>query len=105
MNSGNLTSVHGVNDEKIKKINNFKSYLNILKSEKIILDQEKRRSLIINKMNSICNARRLKNYFNEKLIDEVVNLVEKKAEEIEKNNLNNFYHPFSNFSHLYKHEN
>ena len=77
MNSGNLTSVHGVNDEKIKKINNFKSYLNILKSQDIILDQEKRKTLIINKMNNICNLRKLKSNFNEKLIDEVVNLVEK----------------------------
>jgi len=77
MSSGNLTSVHGVNDEKIKKINNFKSYLNILKSQDIILDQEKRKTLIINKMNNICNLRKLKSNFNEKLIDEVVNLVEK----------------------------
>jgi len=32
---------------------------------------------IIKKMNSICNAKKLRNHFNEKLIDEVVNLVEK----------------------------
>ena len=57
--------------------NPVKSYLNILKSQNIILDQEKRRSLIIKKMTSICNNRRLKNNFNEKLVDEVVNLVEK----------------------------
>ena len=77
LKSGNLTSIDGVNDEKIKKISNFKDYLYILKSQNIILDQEKRRSLIINKMNSICHNRKLKNNFNEKLIEEVVNLVEK----------------------------
>jgi len=77
LKSGNLTSIDGANDEKIKKINNFKNYLDILKSQNIILDQEKRRSLIISKMNSICNKRKLKNNFNEKLVDEVVNLVEK----------------------------
>ena len=77
LKSGNLTFIDGANDEKIKKINNFKNYLDILKSQNIILDQEKRRSLIINKMNSICNSRKLKNNFNEKLVDEVVNLVEK----------------------------
>ena len=77
LKSGNLTSVEGSYDDKIIKINNFKSYLNILKSQNIILDQEKRRSLIIKKMTSICNNRRLKNNFNEKLVDEVVNLVEK----------------------------
>ena len=77
LKSGNLTSIDGVNDKKLKKINNFKSYLNILKSQDIILDQEKRKSLIINKMNNICNVRKLKSNFNEKLVEEVVNLVEK----------------------------
>jgi len=77
LRSANLTFVEGVRDEKTKKINNFKSYLNILKSQNIILDQEKRKSLIISKMNNICNARKLKSNFNEKLVDEVVNLVEK----------------------------
>ena len=77
LQSGNLTSIDESSDEKVKKINNFKSYTNILKSQDIILDQEKRKSLIISKMNNICNARKLKNNFNEKLIEEVVNLVEK----------------------------
>ena len=61
-----------------KKVNNFKSYLSILKSQNIILDQEKRKaSIIVRKFNNICNSRKLKNHFNEKLIEEVVNLVEK----------------------------
>jgi len=77
LKSENLTSIEGVNDEKLKKINNFKSYLNILKSQDIILDQEQRKSLIISKMNNICNARKLKSNFNEKLVEEVANLVEK----------------------------
>ena len=77
LQSGNLTLVEGINDEKIKKINNFGTYLNILKSQNIILDQEKRKSFVINKMNSICNVRKLKNHFDEKLIEEVVNLIEK----------------------------
>ena len=75
--SGNLISIDGSNKDKIKKISNFKSYLSVLKSENIILDQEKRKSLVIKKMSSICNKRKLKNFFNEKLIEEVVNLVEK----------------------------
>ena len=77
LRSGNLTFIDGANDEKVKKINNFKAYLNILESQDIILDQEKRKSLIMSKMNNICNVRKLKNNFNEKLVDEVVNLVEK----------------------------
>ena len=77
LQSGNLTSLDGANDEIVKKINNFKTYLNILKSQNIILDHEKRRNIVIKKMNSICNAKKLRNHFNEKLIEEVVNLVEK----------------------------
>ena len=77
LQSSNLTSIDGANDDKIKKINSFKSYLSILKSQNIILDQEKRKNIIVKKMNNICNARNLKNNFNEKLIEEVVNLVEK----------------------------
>ena len=77
LKSGNLTSIDGTNEDKIKKISSFKSYLNILKSQNIILDQEKRKNIVIKKMNSICNTRQLKNNFNEKLIEEVINLVEK----------------------------
>ena len=77
LKSGNLTSIDGTNEDKIKKISSFKSYLNILESQNIILDQEKRKDIVIKKMNSICNTRQLKNNFNEKLIEEVINLVEK----------------------------
>ena len=76
LQSSNLTSIDETNDDKIKKINSFKSYLSILKSQNIILDQEKRKNIIVKKMNNICNARNLKNNFNEKLMEEVVNLVE-----------------------------
>lgn len=77
LQSSDLTLVDGTNEDKIKKINSFKSYLSILKSQNIILDQEKRKNIMVRKMNNICNARKLKNNFNEKLIEEVVNLVEK----------------------------
>ena len=77
LQSGNLTSIDEANDEVIKKINNFKTYLNILKSQNIILDHEKRKNIVIKKMNSICNTKQLRNHFNEKLIEEVINLVEK----------------------------
>ena len=75
--SSDLISIDTQNEDKTKKINNFKSYLNTLKTQDIILDQEKRKKLIINKMGKICALKNLKNNFNEKLIEEVVNLVEK----------------------------
>jgi len=77
LQSNNLTFVDETNGEKQKKVNNFESYLSILKSQNIVLDQEKRKTLIVSKFNNICNSRKLKNHFNEKLIEEVVNLVEK----------------------------
>ena len=66
-----------IDDEKFKKINNYKSYLSILTSEKIILDHEKRKDLIEKKMNNICVSKGLQKVTNDKLLDEVVNLVEK----------------------------
>jgi len=62
-------------EEKQIKVKNFKSYLNQLKLNNIILDQAKRRNIIISKFNKICNSRKLKNNFNEKLVEEVSNLV------------------------------
>ena len=76
LKSGNLTNIEGLKEEKLIKIKNYKSYLKILKSQNIILDQEKRKNLVIKKMNSICKQRNMKNNFNSALIEEVVNLVE-----------------------------
>jgi glycyl-tRNA synthetase beta chain len=77
LQSGNFTSIDGENEEIVKRVSDFKSYLSVLKSANIILDQEIRRNIIIKKMNTICNSKKLKNNFNEKLLEEVINLVEK----------------------------
>ena len=76
LQSQNLTFMDETNEEKQKKVSDFNSYLNILKSQNIVLDQEKRKITIIKKFNNICSTRKLKNNFSEKLIEEVVNLVE-----------------------------
>ena len=77
LKSGDQTFYEEVNEDKFKKINSFKSYLKFLKSQNIVLDQEKRKNIILKKMNQICASKNLKNNFNEKLIEEVTNLVEK----------------------------
>ena len=77
LQSSNLTLIDGANDEKIKKVNNFESYLHCLKLQNIILDQEKRKKIVLKKMNSICNLRKLDTNFSEKLLEEVINLVER----------------------------
>ena len=76
LQSGNETLIDGKSEDKIKKINNYKSYMAILNSQNLILDQAKRKNIIIKKMNSICNSKNLKKNFNEKLLEEIVNLVE-----------------------------
>ena len=43
--------------DRLKKVTNFQSYLNFLKSEGIVLDQEKRKNIIMNKMKTICNSK------------------------------------------------
>ena len=76
LKSDNITVVGAGSEEKSKKVNSFKVYLNILKSQNIVLDQEKRKSTVINKMNAICDSKRFIKNFGEKLIEEVINLVE-----------------------------
>ena len=77
LKSHDLTFSDDINSGGQRKIGNYKSYLNVLRSQKIVLDQEKRKKIIIKKFNNICNSKKLKNHFNERLIEEVVNLVEK----------------------------
>ncbi len=77
LQSGNLTFADEIDEEEQKKVNSFNSYLSILKSQNIVLDQEKRKEIIVRKFNNICNSKKLKKFFNQRLIEEVVNLVEK----------------------------
>jgi len=77
LKSNNLITMGDDDNNIFKKVNNFNSYLSLLKSQDIVLDQEKRKSLILSKMKNICINKNLKNSFNEKLLEEVVNLVEK----------------------------
>ncbi len=77
LHSSNVTFFDGESEEKSKKVTDFQYYLEFLKSQNIILDHEERKKNILKKMNSICESRKLKSDFNNKLIEEVVNLVEK----------------------------
>ena len=58
------------------KIKDFNSYQKFLKSKKIIIDQEKRKKIIIDKFNKFCESRNLQKNYNERLMNEVTNLVE-----------------------------
>jgi glycyl-tRNA synthetase beta chain len=76
-----LTSIDGVVIvenfiNKIKKIKNFKDYESLLKINKIFLKQEDRKNNIIKKFQSICKKKSYLENFNERLIEEVVNITE-----------------------------
>ncbi len=64
-------------EEKTKVFNNFKSYNSYFKSMGIIIDQDKRKSFIKNELIKLSNKKNLKINFNEKLLDEITNIVEK----------------------------
>ncbi len=77
LKSGNIILLGDLNDEKQKKVDNFQHYLTLLKSQNIILNHEERKNFILKKFSKICISQKLKNEFDDKLVDEVVNLVEK----------------------------
>jgi len=77
LKSGNSTFANEIMEEDQKVIKNFKSYLKLLESKKIILDQEMRKKIIQSKIEKICKIKNLKKRLDEKLLDEVVDLVEK----------------------------
>jgi glycyl-tRNA synthetase beta chain len=62
--------------DKIKKVKNFKEYVSQLKINKILLNQEDRKNNIIKKFQSICKSKSYLENFNEKLMEEVVNITE-----------------------------
>tara|TARA_B100000700_G_scaffold154580_1_gene171559 strand:- start:2277 stop:4343 length:2067 start_codon:yes stop_codon:yes gene_type:complete len=77
LKSADQIQVEGSKGNISKKVNNFQSYKLLLKTQNIILDHNKRKEIIVKKMENICKTKNLKNKFNEKLIEDVVNLVEK----------------------------
>ena len=62
--------------DKVKKVKIFKEYESQLKANKIFLKQEDRKNNIIKKFQSICKTKSYLENFNEKLMEEVVNITE-----------------------------
>ena len=77
LKSTNQIQIEGSKGAIFKKVNNFASYHSLLRLQNIVLDQEKRKVMILKKMENICKSKNLKSKFNQKLIEDVVNLVEK----------------------------
>ena len=76
LKSGNSTFLDKTLEENKVVINDFKSYLKLLSKKNIILDQKIRKDFIIKNINKISKSKKIKTVINEKLIEEVNDLVE-----------------------------
>ena len=63
-------------DIKFKKVKNFDEYQKFLKANKIILNQDERKKKILKRFEGICKIKNYKENFNNRLLEEVVNIVE-----------------------------
>ena len=75
--SSNIIYLDGPYEEKEIKIKNASHYIETLKKNKIILNQEDRKFIISENLKKILKKNNCHEELNSKLLDEVVNLVEK----------------------------
>ncbi len=79
INSSNKTFIDKSLEEGMKIFKDFNSYLKFFRQKGILIDQDLRKKIIQNKINEIINKKNLKIEQNDRLIDEIVNIVEKPA--------------------------
>ncbi len=77
LKSSNSTIVDKNFEDKTKSFNNFKSYRNYFKKSQVLIDQNIRKEFIKKELLNISNKKNLFLEINEKLLDEVTNLVNK----------------------------
>jgi len=77
LQSSNFTFVDKDFEDKTKIFNNFKIYIDYFKKSKVIIDQNKRKKLIETQLSKISKKKNLTVEVNNKLLDEVTNLVNK----------------------------
>ncbi len=58
------------------KIKNFNDYKKILKKNQIIFDHEERKKIILNKFKNTCQKKKLSEVFNNKTLEDVINIVD-----------------------------
>ena len=75
LKSNNFTSIDKDFEEKIKSFKNFKIYFNYFKKNQVVIDQKKRKNLIENQLLKASKRKGLKIEINEKLLEEVTDLV------------------------------
>ena len=76
LKSKNNTVIETDLKTKSKIIKNFAEYNSFLTKNKIILDHVERKKKILSNFKKICTSKNLKDFFNENLLEEVVNIVD-----------------------------
>ncbi len=77
LQSSNKTFIDKDLEDEVKSFNDFKSYIKFFKQKGLIIDQNKRKEFIIKEINKVTNQKKIHINFNEKLIEEITNIVEK----------------------------
>ena len=77
LESNNLTFSDSSTEDSTNVIKSYKDYLKLLKENKIILDHNIRKKIILNQINKIIKSKDVYVKISDKLLDEVINLVEK----------------------------
>jgi len=77
LHSSNKTFTDKDLEDEVKSFNDFKSYIKFFKQKGVTIDQDKRKEFIIKEINKATNQKKIHIKVNEKLIDEIINIVEK----------------------------
>ena len=77
LHSSNKTFTDKDLEDEVKCFNDFKSYIKFFKQKGVTIDQDKRKEFIIKEINKATNQKKIHINVNEKLIDEIINIVEK----------------------------
>ena len=77
LQSSNKTFTDKDLEDEVKSFDDFKSYIKFFKQKGVTIDQNKRKESIIKEINKATNQKKIHINVNEKLIDEIINIVEK----------------------------
>ncbi len=77
LQSSNKTFTDKDLEDEVKSFDDFKSYIKFFKQKGITIDQNKRKEFIIKEINKAINQKKIHINVNEKLINEIINIVEK----------------------------
>ena len=77
LHSSNKTFTDKDLEDEVKNFDDFKSYIKFFKQKGVTIDQDKRKEFIIKEINKATNQKKIHINVNEKLMDEIINIVEK----------------------------